>query len=203
MLGSDPNAISRKSIVGEVLDALKPLLAKEHQVGPELLGKALRMLKGKRISNLLEFGRVVHAEMNALMDAARRGVALRGATLYCTTFPCHVCARHILAAGIRRVVYIEPYPKSLAEEMYRDAIVVDGSSGGDPSALRFDSFVGIAPRRFIECFEALPRKDSDGYALRRRHPPKLRFTTIAETHIETEAACALQLAQVKEKLGLT
>lgn len=202
-LGSDPNAISRKSIVKEVLDVLKPLLAKQHQTEPELLANALRMLKGKRISNLLEFGRVVHAEMNALMDAARRGVATRGATMYCTTFPCHVCARHILAAGIGRVVFVEPYPKSLAEEMYRDALVVDGSCAGDPNALRFDSFVGISPRRFIECFETLKRKDRDGYALRRRHQPKLRFTTIAETHIHTEAACALPLAKFKEDLGLT
>lgn len=202
-LGSDPNAIARKTIVREVLEALKPLFAQEHLTDEDLLPTAMRMLKGKRISNLLEFGRVVHAEMNALMDAARRGVELRDATMYCTTFPCHVCARHILASGIQRVVYIEPYPKSLAEEMYRDAIAVDGSCAADPRALRFDSFVGIAPRRFIDCFEALPRKDSDGYARRRRQEPKLRFTTIAETHIDTEAVCALQLTKIQEKLGLT
>jgi deoxycytidylate deaminase len=186
----------------------RPLLAKKKKGTrkgrePDLLGEALGLLRDKRISNLLEFGRVVHAEMNALMDAARRGVRLRGATMYCTTFPCHVCARHILAAGIRRVVYIEPYPKSLAEEMYRDAIVVDGSNGGDENALRFDSFVGIAPRRFIECFEALKRKDKNGYAVRRGQQPKLRFGTIAQTHIETESACALQLTKIKAELGLT
>jgi cytidine deaminase len=100
-------------------------------------------------------------------------------------------------------VYIEPYPKSVAEEMYRDAIVVDGSCRGDPEALHFDSFVGLAPRRFIDCFEALQRKDPDGYALRRRQDPRLRFTTIAETHIETELVCALQLTKIKEQLGLT
>lgn len=203
-LGSDPNAIARRLIVEEVLAALTPVLAKKSPDDSELVTKAMQLLKGKRISNLLEFGRVVHAEMNALMDAARRGVKLQGATMYCTTFPCHVCARHILAAGLKRVVYIEPYPKSMAEEMYREAIVVDGSTGGDVNALRFDAFVGIAPRRFIECFEAPRRKDADGYALRRNsRPAKLRFSTIAQTHIEREAACAAELLKVKEKLGLT
>lgn len=201
-LGSDPNALARRMIVSEVLEALRPLLAEKHLEEEDLLPKVMRLLKGKRISNLLEFGRVVHAEMNALMDAARRGIRVRGATMYCTTFPCHMCARHILAAGVRRVVYIEPYPKSLAQEMYRDAIVVDGAPTGDAEALRFDSFVGIAPRRFIDCFETLRRKDSEGYALRRPREPKLRFTTIAETHIETEVLCALELEKVKEKLGV-
>lgn len=203
-LGSDPNAIARKSIIAEVLVALEPFLKIRHHEEENLVAKVLPSLKGKRISNLLEFGRVVHAEMNALMDAARRGVAVRGATLYCTTFPCHMCARHILAAGIHRVVYIEPYPKSMAEEMYREAIVVDGRSGSDPNALRFDAFVGIAPRRFIDCFEALRRKDADGYALRHVLPgAQLRFSTIAQTHIEREAVCAAQLLKVKDKLGLT
>jgi deoxycytidylate deaminase len=77
--------------------------------------------------NVIEFGRAVHAEMAALMDSARRGVPVKNATLYCTTFPCHLCARHIVAAGIRRVVYIEPYPKSLAAQLYPDSIAVESA----------------------------------------------------------------------------
>ncbi|MEJ7655371.1 MAG: deaminase [Chloroflexia bacterium] len=46
----------------------------------------------------------MHAEMSALLDAGRRGVPVQGATLYTTTFPCHNCARHIVGAGIDRVV---------------------------------------------------------------------------------------------------
>jgi cytidine deaminase len=206
-LGSDPNAIARKEIIGEVLDALKPFLAvryQEEDKDSELVSSAMARLKRVRISNLLEFGRVVHAEMNALMDAARRGVALKNTTLYCTTFPCHMCARHILAAGIRRVVYVEPYPKSLAEDMYKGAIVVDGCGSGDNNALHFDAFVGIAPRRFIDCFEALTRKDPDGYAVRHGLAnARLRFAPIAQAHIERETACALELLKVKDKLGLT
>ncbi|HEX2885642.1 deaminase, partial [Vineibacter terrae] len=116
-----------------------------------------------RAANIIEFGRMVHAEMNALMDTARRGVSTDGSWLYCTTFPCHMCARHILSAGVERVIYIEPYPKSLAKELYKDEISVDG----DPSsknAVRFEAFVGVAPRRYIHAFdmEMMPkRKNSD------------------------------------------
>ena len=54
----------------------------------------------------LEYGRMVHAEMSSLCDAARLGHMFQGGTLYCTTFPCHMCAKHIVAAGIARVVTV-------------------------------------------------------------------------------------------------
>jgi deoxycytidylate deaminase len=65
-------------------------------------------LLGSRIMDLTEYGRVVHAELLALCDAARLGRSVKGATLYCTTFPCHNCTKHLLASGIRRVVFMEP-----------------------------------------------------------------------------------------------
>ena len=68
--------------------------------------------------DLIEFSRTVHAEMAAIVDAARRGVSVQDCNLYTTTFPCHECAKHIVAAGIRRVVYIEPYPKSQALSLH-------------------------------------------------------------------------------------
>lgn len=83
------------------------------------------IIKDAQVMNILEFGRCVHAEMAALMEAARRGVAVRGCTIYSTTFPCHECTRHIVAAGIKRVVYVEPYPKSLAPELYPDSVAID------------------------------------------------------------------------------
>ncbi|MBF4218320.1 deaminase, partial [Vibrio anguillarum] len=65
----------------------------------------------------------VHAEMDAIVSLAR---SIRqssvGMTLYSTTYPCHNCARHIVAAGILRVVYIEPYEKSLALKLHDDAL---------------------------------------------------------------------------------
>lgn len=118
-------------------------------------------LEGARLMNLIEFGRAVHAEMSALMDAARRGVSVRGHTLYTTTFPCHECTRHIIAAGIARVVYIEPYPKSLAPELHPDAIQLE-EPGGWQGRVIFQPFVGVAPRLYMEVFGAGERKTGDG-----------------------------------------
>lgn len=200
-IGSDPNALAKRAILNELLQHLQPWLADKYREQPDKLGsEVLGAVKGTRITKLLEFGRVVHAEMNALMDAARRGVSVRGATLYCTTLPCHVCARHVLAAGVARVVYIEPYPKSMLEEMYPGSMCMHGQRG-DRDALRFDAFVGIAPRRFMDCFEAGNRKDKLGFAESwSQGSAKLRFTTIAETHIEKETVCVAQLPKVIDSL---
>ena len=61
----------------------------------------------------------VHAEMNALMYAARYGISVNGATLYCTNEPCDQCLKNIIAAGIERVVYDVPYKKELCKCCYR------------------------------------------------------------------------------------
>lgn len=122
------------------------------------------LTRGLQVHDLIEFGRAVHAEMAALIDAARRGVSVQDNTLYSTTFPCHECARHIIAGGIRRVVYIEPYPKSLTEDLHEDAVEVDKSKVSDPAKVRFDPFIGIAPRRYLELFTPRPgvRRNEDG-----------------------------------------
>src|SRR5690606_6216358 len=74
------------------------------------------------ISSLIEFSRSIHAEMDAILSASREGISTVGCDLYVTTYPCHSCARHLVAAGIRRVYYVEPYIKSLALELHSDAI---------------------------------------------------------------------------------
>jgi len=124
----------------------------------ELTTEALEGLTGDaEVMSTIEFGRVVHAEMAALMDAARMGVSTKGCHLYTTTFPCHGCARHIVAAGIDKVIYIHPYPKSLAQELFNDSIAVDVDRGGDNNRISFYSFVGISPERYFEFFKMLPR----------------------------------------------
>jgi len=109
------------------------------------------------LKDLTEFGRAVHAEMNALLDAALRGVPVAGATLHSTTFPCHNCARHIIGAGIARVVFIEPYTKSKAEQLHADAATI-ARSGRDPDKVAFEPFVGVAPRRYLKMFDAAARE---------------------------------------------
>ena len=61
----------------------------------------------------------VHAEMNALMYAARYGISVNGAILYCTNEPCDQCLKNIIAAGIIKVVYSIPYKKELCKCCYR------------------------------------------------------------------------------------
>ncbi len=118
-------------------------------------------MKNSQLMNIIEFGRCVHAEMAALVDAARRGVSVKNCTLFTTTFPCHDCARHIVAAGVKRVVYIEPYPKSLVPELYLDSISLEGTKTCE-GQLSFEPFVGISPRRYMDLFAMVERKDKMG-----------------------------------------
>ena len=99
--------------------------------------------------DITEYGRATHAEMEALLSCARSGVSTRGSTLYSTTFPCHNCAKHIIAAGISRLVYVEPYPKSQAKELFHDSITLESGADG---RVRFEQFVGVGPRRFFDLF---------------------------------------------------
>lgn len=118
------------------------------------------------IFDILEFSRSVHAEMNLISSAARRGINLKGVTLYCTTYPCHNCAKHIVATGISRVVFLEPYPKSLVTDLHSDSIdYVDDPAPNNESAgqrVRFEQFKGVAPYRYVYLYARGKRKDGMG-----------------------------------------
>jgi deoxycytidylate deaminase len=116
------------------------------------------VLRKAGLNELTEFGRAVHAEMNALLDAARRGISVQDATLYTTTFPCHNCARHIVGAGIKRVVFVEPYAKSRAPQLHGDAVTVEGLDEEHDDRIDFVPFVGVAPRRYPQMFDAASRE---------------------------------------------
>ena len=62
-----------------------------------------------------------HAEQNAIIQAARYGANIDGATLYCTHQPCVICAKMIINAGIKRVVYKEGYPDEFSIELFKEA----------------------------------------------------------------------------------
>ena len=66
----------------------------------------------------------IHAEQNAIIQAAKLGVSIDGATLYCTHQPCSVCAKMIVNAGVRRVVYQEGYPDAFSLEIFAEAGVL-------------------------------------------------------------------------------
>lgn len=68
-----------------------------------------------------ELCRGAHAEQNAVIQAARYGVPIDGATVYCTNQPCIVCAKILINAGIRKIVYENSYPDELSEQMLGEA----------------------------------------------------------------------------------
>lgn len=168
-LGYESNDVLKRKMLADIINRLKSsqCLSEEFKamdVSDIVTSLGVKGVIGDaQIMNVLEFGRCVHAEMAAIVDAARRGAAVHGSTIYSTTFPCHECARHIVAAGIKRVVYVEPYPKSLVNELYPDSIEVDAAEVHD-SHVNFEPFVGVAPRRYLDLFSLgdMERKDKTG-----------------------------------------
>ena len=62
-----------------------------------------------------------HAEQNAIIQAARMGLSIENATLYCTHQPCVICAKMIINSGIKRVVYEQGYPDKFSMELFAEA----------------------------------------------------------------------------------
>jgi cytidine deaminase len=140
--------------------------------------------------------------MAALTDAAKRGISVDECTVFVTTFPCHLCARHIVAAGISTVIYIEPYAKSLAAELYPDSISVDGDQSKDRH-VPFVPFVGIAPRQYMDLFANDKRKNPDGtiraFSAKSALP---KFTQESTVYLENEVKARRILHQTMKKNGL-
>ena len=127
----------------------------------DVLARLKGVLRGSRIKDLIEFSRAVHAEMDAMLAVARDGEqGLLGSTLYTTTYPCHNCAKHIITAGIRRVVYMEPYEKSLARKLHGDSIN-DPRKPVDANVSRvlFETYGGVAPKRYGDFFRMRPGEE--------------------------------------------
>lgn len=165
-LSADANDAGKFDAVREVLTELSnvgwlsdPYAELDDDERAELALAKRGPLGGTRVRNLIEFGRIMHAEMAALMTAAREGRAVKGCTLYTTTYPCHECMRLIIGAGVTKVVYIDPYPKSLAADLF-DEMLGDRAS---EHHVQVAPFTGVAPRLFSRVFELSNRtKDVRG-----------------------------------------
>lgn len=141
----------------EVLDGIVP---------EDKRNEALLAIKdSKKLRGLIEFSRSIHAEMHALLNAGKiAGDKIAGGKLFVTTYPCHSCARHIIAAGITEVYYIEPYRKSLATKLHKDAISERESEKDKVRILAFD---GVAPGRYLDLFKARPNsRKKDGVMIK-------------------------------------
>ena len=135
---------------GELIEIICVELARSGRlVDQQAAGDAI---KESDIKLITEYGRAVHGEMDAILTCARLGISVRGTYLYVTTFPCHNCTRHIVASGIDRVYYVEPYPKSKAKDLHSDAICFDEKDAKESGRIPFLPFVGIGPRRYLDFF---------------------------------------------------
>jgi len=84
-------------------------------------GVCMRREMGIQSGTRHEVCYAIHAEQNALIQAAKLGVSVQDATLYVTHQPCSLCTRLIINAGIRRVVYMHPYPDEFSQTLFDEA----------------------------------------------------------------------------------
>lgn len=163
-LNYETNDVGKRDVaidtLGRLAEARWLRKNKRDQSHAALADESLRKggpLHGSRITDLIEFGRIMHAEMAAICTAARRGTPIGGARLYTTTYPCHECARLIIGAGIRRVVFVDPYPKSQVQMLFQH-LVTDDPSDKSGSRVHVVPFEGVAPDLFPDVFQMSGRK---------------------------------------------
>lgn len=196
MRGGDTNVIERNEIISDILSKF----SEEEQA------RVQGILNESKLKNITEYGRVVHAEMEALMSCARGNVGTRNAHLYCTTFPCHNCAKHIIAAGITKVVYVEPYPKSKAFDFHNDSITLTSS---EKNKVVFEPFVGVGPRSFFNLFSVnigagyeIIRKNKDGKPAKwEEENATLRMQMLPISYMERESVTTDNVNRLLEKLN--
>jgi deoxycytidylate deaminase len=176
VLGYDSNVKYRNDALEKTFEKLKARRQLSDSVDLDTFVAAVR---DTRLGNITEFGRSMHAEMAALLDAARRGTPVAGQKLFTTTFPCHNCARHIIGAGIKEVVYREPYEKSVASQLHEDALVVNPADPVDDKVV-VRRFVGVGPPQYLGLFTMAKRKDDEGTEWTgRRRLPRLDWSSPA------------------------
>lgn len=197
-IGSDANQLRRNEIVFDLIDRMsqEELLSAKLSSMNSMQSRVDEITSRTRIQDaqimdIIEYGRMIHAEMAALMEAARMGRSTKGAVLYCTTFPCHLCAKHIVAAGISKVVFLEPYPKSYAKRLHGDSITFDGAT--DPVRVVFKPFIGISPRRYRHIFEKERRRKDQNGRVRPWYEgvPAPRIEDRSAAYIENEAGAVV------------
>lgn len=200
--GFDSNKIELQRIINEITNIFT-YDGKNQQEQETAKEQSRQALLNSSLKDLTEYGRPVHAEMAAITSCARNGIATKDTTLYCSTFPCHNCAKHIISSGIKKVVYIEPYPKSRTLELYNDSITLTN----EKNKVTFCEFVGIGPRRFYDLFSLrlstgsrIYRKSDDGHCVKwTSQNARVRCQMLSTSYIDKETLEALKWEQNKNK----
>jgi hypothetical protein len=131
--------------------------------------------------------------------------------MYVTLFSCHNCTKHLICAGIKKVIYVEPYPKSFAEELHGDAIFIKNPNEEDDKEdkVSFEPFIGICGRRYFDLFsldwgsgDRIIRKDDDNGKLISWKPnnAKFRFKINPEILKFNEENAKKKLYEAKKKI---
>lgn len=191
--GKCHNEEEKTLLANHLIEVLKDFIPTE-----KLDDAAKTVLGNKRLKGLIEFSRSIHAEMHAILTALRQtGERVKGGCLFVTTYPCHSCARHIVAAGIKIVYFIEPYKKSLAIRLHGDAI---SESENDQERVRFLPYDGVAPSRYLALFRMIPdSRKKDGLVIRvdpSKARPKLEKSLEALPALEGLVVKSLQSKQL-------
>lgn len=127
----------RRRVVGAVLVKEKRILSTGYNGAPTglkhcidigCLREKLNIASGERH----ELCRGIHAEQNAIIQAAFHGVSVKDATLFSTNLPCSICTKIIINSGIKKIYYLSGYADSMAREMLKEAGI---------SAIKLDDFV--------------------------------------------------------------
>lgn len=158
----------------------------------------VKCLQKSRIRGLIEFSRSIHAEMHAILNANKsEGERIQDGILYVTTYPCHSCARHIIASGVSEVYYIEPYRKSLAIRLHDDAVSEDEN---DTKKLKILPYDGVSPRKYLDLFSGMAgRRKGDGGRLM-KHDRKTANPILSESTEGFPVKESLVVATIDDQL---
>jgi deoxycytidylate deaminase len=93
----------------------------------------------------LEYCQALHAEENAIIQGAKiGGMGLQGASIYTTAFPCELCAKKIHQVGIKKIIYTEPYPGNISEQIYLKSPI---------EKIESEQFEGVMPKGYFKLFK--------------------------------------------------
>lgn len=203
------NVIQKNEIIEEIIEKINQLdfqYADDEQIHGQfvvsskgthkkaIVTKIESIIKESKFKSIIEYSRSIHAEMHAIIIGSQMtGNKMVGGELYCTTYPCHNCARHIVLAGIQNIYYIEPYKKSLCLTLHDDSITEDE---GDKNKVRILMYDGVAPRSYLHFFSMSndTRKNIDGKKknVEKSHAvPKKRLSLQSLPTLESQAVHAL------------
>jgi dCMP deaminase len=102
--------------------------------------------KNSITSKMMQYCRALHAEENAILQTSViGGMGVAGGIIYATVFPCELCAKKIYQANIRKVIYTEPYPRSIS----KDVFFQDGTR-----KIEFEQFEGVKSQSYFRLYKA-------------------------------------------------